>query len=58
MAETLPVQPKRQWVGLTDEQIDEIYVAVSEAYDKTAEGYESHNFARAVETKLKQKNHD
>ena len=36
-------------VPLTGEQIDEIYARVSDEYDKTAEGYESHNFSRAIE---------
>jgi len=42
-----PAQP------LTDEQIDAIHLRVSEAYDRTCEGYESHNFARAIEAHIK-----
>jgi hypothetical protein len=34
---------------LTDEQIDEIWLRISDEYDRTCEGYESHNFARAIE---------
>ena len=48
--------PQRQWVGLTDEEIIDIRrkttIKTHEAWADTKE------FARAVETKLKQKNHD
>jgi len=51
-----PCTPRGRWEAqqaqqpLTDEQIDAIHLQVSEAYDRTCEGYESHNFARAIES--------
>ena len=36
-------------VPLTDEQIDEIHLANSDAYERGDVEYESHGFARAVE---------
>jgi hypothetical protein len=36
-------------VPLTVERIDEIWLRVSDEYGRTCEGYESHNFARAIE---------
>jgi hypothetical protein len=44
-----PLYPKREWVGLTDEEITELFC-----------DYESSQFpklARAIEAKLKEKNH-
>ena len=42
-------KPKREWQGLTDEEIDDIYM-----------GAGKHDLirARAIEAKLKEKNHD
>ena len=45
------VQPQRTWVGLTDEDIGDAYVA----WDDT-NGASFADFARAIEAKLKQKN--
>ena len=44
------VQPKREWVGLTQQDIDI-------AFDDTQEGGGFDDFARAIEAKLKEKNH-
>jgi hypothetical protein len=41
--------PKREWVGLTDEEIHEI-----DGYEEDRKMY---RFARAIEAKLKEKNH-
>jgi hypothetical protein len=49
---TIPVYtspPKREWVGLTQEDIDI-------AFDDTQEGGGFDDFARAIEAKLKEKN--
>lgn len=43
-------QPEREWVGLTQEDIDI-------AFDDTQEGGGFDDFARAIEAKLKEKNH-
>ena len=43
------VIPKREWVGLTDQEIHEI-----DGYEEDRKMY---RFARAIETKLKEKNH-
>ena len=45
--------PKREWVGLTDEQIDQLVVS---ELGLDADADIMHNFARAIEAKLKQKN--
>ena len=45
-------QPKREWVGLTDEEILEIKQD-SEEFDYLI----PHLFARSIEAKLKEKNH-
>jgi hypothetical protein len=44
-------QPERQWVGLTD---DEIALIVGEC--AASHRHDDFNFARAIETKLKEKN--
>ena len=41
--------PQRTWVGLTDVEIDDLW-------ESTASYYNTHDFARAIEAKLKQKN--
>ena len=48
--------PQRTWVGLTDEEVRDLWSwsATSEA-EKTA-NTQQHAFARAIEAKLKQKN--
>ena len=43
--------PKRQWVGLTDEEISEVLIN-----SPASEHIRSNLFARAIETKLKEKN--
>ena len=43
-------QPKREWVGLTDEEIHEIRLKI---LDSVATNYEAY---RAIEAKLKEKN--
>ena len=45
---------QRQWVGLTDEQLDDIYYCV----EGGASALETwHEQARAIEARLKEKNH-
>jgi len=45
-------QPKREWFGLTDEEID----AIADWLDDTTIGWSTHEFTRAIEAKLKEKN--
>jgi hypothetical protein len=46
-------QPKREWVGLTDEEIE------SELTKEFAQWWSRHvSVCRAIEAKLKEKNHD
>ena len=45
-------QFKREWVGLTDEEID----AIADQLDDTTIGWSTHEFARAIEAKLKKNN--
>ena len=44
-------EPKREWHGLTDEEIAELYIK----WDKTP-GVSMADFSRAIEAKLKEKN--
>jgi hypothetical protein len=50
-----------QWVGLTDEQIEDAWQSIMAAYiEEVDESYWSccdFEFARAIEAKLKEKNH-
>ena len=55
--ETLPVgtklytaPPRKEWVGLTDEEIDRAIIS-------TAPSFKPDDVARAIEAKLKEKNH-
>jgi hypothetical protein len=52
---TNPPAAQKPWVGLTDEERDELYAAHHDScgYPITATGYE-----KAIEAKLKEKNHD
>ena len=43
------VAPQRTWVGLTDEEMFELWLSADEQKDRMA-------FGKAVETKLKEKN--
>jgi len=45
--------PRRTWVGLTDEEIDVIDEAT---WDEDHKSWGIHDFARAIEAKLKEKN--
>ena len=58
--------PKREWVGLTDEELEEIqysrdtqveYVTYDEGEDRFEIDIFPENFARAIEAKLKEKNY-
>lgn len=53
IATALGWEPKCEWVGLTDEQIDAIVV---DEVGLDADADEMHNFARAIEVKIKEKN--
>jgi hypothetical protein len=44
--------PQRQWVGLTDEEIDNLYDQHHNQYGQS----EFLNYERAIETKLREKN--
>ena len=48
-----PLPPQRTWVGLTDEEIDVIDEAT---WDEDHKSWGIHDFARAIEAKLKEKN--
>jgi len=45
---------QRQWVNLTDEQLDDIYYCVEGGASALETWYEQ---ARAIEARLKEKNH-
>ena len=50
--------PKPIWVGLTDEEIQD-FGYEAEKFDKSnSEWFDRFGFARAIEAKLKEKNHD
>ena len=46
--------PKREWVGLTDEEIDGIYKTHHDQYGKCQTG--GFEYERTIEAKLKEKN--
>jgi len=48
LGQLLPLVPKREWVGLTDEEIDYIEENVDPVLYR--------HFAKAIESKLKEKN--
>jgi hypothetical protein len=47
------VPPQRPWVSLTDEEIDDIDKAT---WDEDHKSWGIHDFARAIEAKLRSKN--
>lgn len=49
------ILPKRPWVGLTDEDIKEIWLA---GIDNGDDWLDVRGIARAIESKVKEKNHD
>ena len=48
--------PKREWVGLTDEEIQEFGYAAEKFDASNSEWFDRWGFARAIEAKLKEKN--
>jgi hypothetical protein len=46
-------QPQREWVGLTDEEVSDLWCEVSNTDFVTAD---THVFSQAIEAKLKEKN--
>ena len=52
------VEPQRTWVGLTDEEISDLWSwSMTREAERTATT-QQHAFARAIEAKLKEKNFD
>jgi len=49
-----PIYTKREWVGLTDEEVSDLWCEVSNTDFVTAD---THVFSQAIEAKLKEKNH-
>lgn len=50
--------PKREWVGLTDEEIQEFGYAAEKFDASNSEWFDRWGFARAIEAKLKEKNRE
>jgi hypothetical protein len=48
--------PKREWVGLTDEEIQDLGYLAEKFDASTSEWFDRWEFARALEAKLKEKN--
>ena len=53
LGQEIEAEPKRTWVGLTDAEIDVIDDAT---WDENHKSWGIHDFARAIEAKLKEKN--
>ena len=53
---TAPPQPKKEWVGLTDEEITECLQDVAQAQFIKREGTTPQRISRTIEAKLKEKN--
>jgi hypothetical protein len=56
------IKPQREWVGLTDEEVNQLYTQIQEQVDKHwVDGGTSMMFPttlyKAIEDKLKEKNH-
>ena len=49
--------PKREWVGLTDEEIQDLSYLAQKIDEGNAAWFDRWGFARAIEAKLKEKNH-
>jgi hypothetical protein len=49
--------PKKQWVGLTDEEIQDLSYLSQKIDEGNAAWFDRCGFARAVEQALKEKNH-
>lgn len=51
------VNPKREWIGLTDEEREDLYCKYHDEAGYPKAGYpDGWNYERAIETKLKEKN--
>jgi len=48
--------PKKQWVGLTDEEIQDLSYLSQKIDASNSEWFDRWGFARAIEAKLKEKN--
>ena len=48
---------KREWVGLTDEEIQDLSYLSQKIDEGNAAWFDRWGFARAIEAKLKEKNH-
>jgi hypothetical protein len=53
---TVRIQPKREWVGLTDDEIVKLWSWSMTAEAEQTATTQQHAFARAIEAKLKEKN--
>jgi hypothetical protein len=51
------VIPKREWVGLTDDEIDDLSYLSQKIDEGNAAWFDRWGFARAIEQALKEKNH-
>jgi hypothetical protein len=49
-------KPSKQWVGLTDEEIQDLSYLSQKIDEGNAEWFDRWGFARAIEAKLKEKN--
>jgi hypothetical protein len=49
-------QPKREWVGLTDENVRELWSWSASAKAERTANTQQHAFARAIEAKLRELN--
>jgi hypothetical protein len=53
----VPLYPKTEWVSLTDEEIQDLSYLSQKIDESNAAWFDRWGFARAVEAKLKGKNH-
>ena len=51
-----PAPPKREWQGLTDEEIEVLYEQAEHHHGEFNYRFDHNSFARALEAKLKEKN--
>ena len=53
----VPLYPKKEWVGLTDDEIEDLSYLSQKIDEGNAPWFDRLEFARAVEQALKEKNH-
>jgi hypothetical protein len=57
LGDKLYAAPKREWIGLTDEEIQDLSYLSQKIDASNSEWFDRWGFSRAIEAKLREKNH-